>query len=464
MELNVIKWYENEFWLMRIADIFRLLRFQLYTLITNSQHYPTMSEKESSKAKIPTIPELLAPAGNYEKLVTAVHYGADAVYLGGKQFSLRAKAGNFSMESLEKGVRYAHKHRVKVYVTVNILAHNCDLIELDHYLKRLEEIGVDGLIISDPGILLVAKEVVPALSIHLSTQANVTNHASARYWFDQGVSRLNLARELSLAEIREIRSRSEGELEVFVHGALCISYSGRCMLSNYMTDRDANQGNCSHPCRYSYALTEEKRPGQYFPVEEDERGTYIFNSKDLCLLRHLPQLVAGGVDSLKIEGRMKSIFYVGGVVRIYRAALEYLRKLPQSAWERPEEIEIPKILLEEIENTGTRGLTKNFFDQPPTSDDMLYTTSRAEQIVEPVAVVRETGDSLVVEVRNTLETGEAIEYMGKEVDVQPVTVKKMMNEKGEPVVKAHPGNRILLELNTSSDSMEVNGIFRRRLK
>ncbi len=423
-----------------------------------------MSQKESNNRAPMPIPELLAPAGNFEKLVTAIHYGADAVYLGGKQFSLRAKAGNFSKEQMEEAVDYGHKHGVKIYVTINILAHNSDLNGLDDYLLELAEIGVDGLIISDPGILSRARALVPALSIHLSTQANVTNHLAAGFWFDQGASRLNLARELSLDEITEVKSKVDGELEVFVHGAICISYSGRCMISNYLTGRDANKGNCAHPCRYSYNLVEEKRPGQYFPVEEDERGTYIFNSKDLCLLEKLPLLVAAGVDSLKIEGRMKSIFYVGGVVRVYRAALDYLASLDGSAWANPEEIRLPKELLEEISKTGTRGMTKNFFDQKPGADDMLYHSSRAPMSVEPVAVVRESGNHPLVEVRNTLLAGEEVEYMEKTIAIQKTTVARMENGEGEVVTKANPGNVVLLYCEPQLAATEIHSIFRRHIQ
>ncbi len=423
-----------------------------------------MSEKESSNSLIIRIPELLAPAGNFEKLVTAIHYGADAVYLGGKQFSLRAKAGNFSTTEMEKGVAYAHDHNVKVYVTINILAHNEDLSELDDYLIELERIGVDGLIISDPGILARAKALVPSLSIHLSTQANVTNHLAAGFWFDQGASRLNLARELSLVEIGEIKDKTEGELEIFIHGAICISYSGRCMISNYLTGRDANRGNCAHPCRYSYALTEEKRPGQYFPVEEDERGTYIFNSKDLCLLEKLPQLIAAGVDSLKIEGRMKSIFYVGGVVRIYRAALDYLESLDISVWENPEEIKLPEELIQEIAKTGTRGMTENFFDQPPGPSDMLYHSSRAPLTAEPVAVVRQPGDKFQVEVRNTLEVGEEIEYMDRTMKTMKATVVGMVKGQDESITRANPGNVIYLTCEPLLKKVEKNAILRRQIQ
>ena len=420
-----------------------------------------MNEKESDNGFSPPIPELLAPAGNFDKLVTAIHYGADAVYLGGKAFSLRAKAGNFTDELMLQAIEYAHSHRVKVYVTINIFAHNRDLSGLDEYLLDLRSLGVDGVILSDPGILQRVRVIVPEMQIHLSTQANVTNYGAAAFWAGQGVGRLNLARELSLAEIREIRGKVDCELEVFVHGALCISYSGRCMLSNYMTDRDANQGNCAHPCRYSYALIEEKRPGQYYPVEEDERGTYIFNAKDLCLMQLLPELVASGVNSLKIEGRMKSIFYVGGVVRVYRAALDFLRSLPPSAWKDPAGITMPAIFMEEIVKTGTRGTSENFIRQRPGSAEMLYSTSRAVQPAEPVAVILRTGDRPLVEVRNVLQTGEVIEYMAAGLDLLPATLLAMHNEKGEVVNRANPGNRMYLTTVPPLAAARENGIIRR---
>ncbi len=394
------------------------------------------------------LPELLVPAGNYEKLVTAVHYGADAVYLGGREFGLRAKAGNFSENVMRAGVEYAHDHGVQVYVTTNIFAHNIDFDRLDKYFLSLADIGVDGVIISDPGILMRAREVIPQIPIHLSTQANVTNSEAANFWFKQNVSRLNLARELSLEEIKQIRQATKGELEVFVHGALCISYSGRCMLSNYLTGRDANQGNCAHPCRYSYSLVEEKRPGEFFPVEEDERGTYIFNSKDLCLLNKLPQLVAAGVDSLKIEGRMKSIFYVGGVTRIYRAALDYLADLPENVWQTVDEIKFPESFYREIERIGTRGQTENFIIDKPGASEMLYSHTRLRQEWEPVAVVRKSGDDGEVpwvELRNPLNIGEEIQYMGQGEKNVTVKVLEMVGEKGERFERGNPGNRIFLK-------------------
>jgi U32 family peptidase len=423
-----------------------------------------MDKKESSKAGVPVIPELLAPAGNFEKMVTAIHYGADAVYMGGKQFSLRAKAGNFSDEDMAGAVKYAHAQGVKVYVTINILAHNRDFAGLDDYLLQLQKADVDGLIISDPGILRRARKCVPEIPVHLSTQANVTNAQAAIFWFEQGVSRLNLARELSLEEICEVRSEVGGEIEIFVHGALCISYSGRCMLSNYMTGRDANQGACAHPCRYSYKLIEEKRPGEYFPVEEDERGTYIFNSKDLCLLEGLPELVASGASSLKIEGRMKSIFYVGGVTRIYRAALDYLKGLPAEAWENSADIVLPPLFSEEIAKTGTRGTSENFFRQAPGSSEMLYDSPRVQMEVEPVAVIRQDGDVPLVEARNVLETGDQIEYMLPGVECLAVTVVRMETEKGEEITRANPGNRVLLYTEPVLSQGELNGILRRTVK
>ncbi len=418
-----------------------------------------MKKKKSVKG---IIPELLAPAGNLEKLVTAVHYGADAVYLGGSRYSLRAKAGNFTAQTMAEAVAYAHDHGVRVYVTVNIFAHHEDLIDLPAYLEGLGRLKVDGLIVADPGIFALARQALPEMPLHLSTQANVTNHAAADYWFSQGAARINLARELSLSEIKLIRDRVDKELEVFVHGALCISYSGRCFLSSYMTGRDANQGNCAHPCRFRYALQEEKRPGQFYPVEEDQRGSYIFNAKDLCLIDSLPCLVATGIDSVKIEGRMKSIFYVGAVVRVYRAALDYLAGLPESAWDTPEEISMPAGFREEILRIGTRGITENFLHGPPGPAEMLYDSSRAVQEFEPVAVIRELGITPLVEVRNTLLAGEAIEYMPRGTALQPVTVIAMRDAEGRELLRANPGNRLYLETEPGLNEAEVHGILRRK--
>ena len=272
-------------------------------------------------------PELLVPASSLEVLKTAVRFGADAVYIGGEAFGLRAKAKNFSMEDMAEGIAFAHRHRVKVYVTANILAHNDDLESAEEYFRELRDMKpfpADALIISDPGMFVLAKRVWPQVEIHISTQANNTNYGTYLFWWAQGAKRVVSARELSLKEIREIREHipAEMEIESFVHGAMCISYSGRCLLSNYFTGRDANQGACTHPCRWKYAVVEETRPGEYMPVYENERGTFLFNAKDLCMIEHIPELLEAGIDSLKIEGRMKTALYVAVVARTYRRAID----------------------------------------------------------------------------------------------------------------------------------------------
>jgi putative protease len=410
----------------------------------------------------PRMPELLAPAGSFEKLVTAIHYGADAVYLGGKEFSLRARAANFDDDNVRRAVRYAHDHGVKVYVTVNIFAHNRDLYSLEGYLAFLRDSGADGLIVSDPGILALARQVVPDLPLHLSTQANVTNWASARFWAEQGISRINLARELGLEEIRTIRAANTIELEVFVHGALCISYSGRCMLSNYFTGRNANQGDCAHPCRYSYALMEEKRPGQYFPVEEDERGTYIFNSRDLCLLNQLPALVDAGVNSIKIEGRMKSVGYVGAVVRLYRLALDWMQQQLFSG-EPAVSLVLPDAFHKELSKIGTRGQTENFFSARPSSNDMLYDRMRIEQGYVPVGIIRSVAP-LLIETRHVLALGDQVEYLGRAIEPATVTVRAMQMEDGTALSRANPGNRVILQTDPALEHIETQSLLRKRIE
>jgi putative protease len=406
------------------------------------------------------IPELLAPAGNMEKLVTAVHYGADAVYLSGPGWSLRAQAGNFDRSGLREAAAHAHEHGVKVYVTVNIFAHNRDLDGLEDYLLFLREAGADALIVADPGILLLCRETTPDLPLHLSTQANVTNLASVRFWQQQGLRRVNLARELGLAEIRAIRQAApEISLEVFVHGALCISYSGRCLLSAYMTGRNANQGDCAHPCRYSYRLLEEKRPGQYFPVEEDERGTYIFNARDLCLLERLPDLAAAGVDSVKIEGRMKSAGYVGAAVRVYRAALDYIKERLDEGLP-PQEIILPPAFAEEIAKVGTRGRTENFFASAPSASAMLYDTMREVQHCAPVGIVRGICP-LLLEISNALEIGDQIEYLGRRLEPSRCTVTGMTAADGQVIRRANPGSMIMPALEPMPEDLRVNALFRR---
>ncbi len=404
-------------------------------------------------------------------MITAIHYGADAVYCGGKKYSLRAHASNFSDKQLAEAVVYAHERGVKLYVTVNIFAHREDLQGLDKYLLFLKDIGVDGIIISDPGILALAKEIIPEVPIHLSTQANVTNPANAKFWESQGVARLNVARELSLSEIAEIRKALDETtlIEVFVHGALCISYSGRCMLSYYFTGRDANRGECAHPCRYKYVLQEEKRPDQFFPVEEDEHGTYIFNSKDLCLLSKLPQLIGYGVDSLKIEGRMKSVYYVGAVVRVYRAAIDYISQNMAESLTNKRSISLPALYMEELMKIGTRGYTENFIFGPPGAEDMLYDRSRTEQEYVPVGIVQgfggsaEEGKWLEVEMRNPLRKGETIEYLCRDIDVVSFEVLEVLDQRGIPLEQANSGNIIKIKYDSEIDTVwEVNGLLRKK--
>ena len=410
----------------------------------------------------PSLPELLAPAGNMEKLRTTVHYGADAVYLGGKNFSLRQKAGNFSLEEMAAARDFLRPRGVKLYVTVNIFAHNADFAAFEHYLRQLEALGVDALIVADPGIFDQVRRLLPKMAVHISTQANVTNLYAARFWLALGARRLNLARELSFTEIAAIRSGVAGELEVFVHGALCISYSGRCMLSNYLTGRDANRGECAHPCRYRYALLEEKRPGQYFPVEEDERGTYIFNAKDLCLLPRLPLLVAAGIDSLKIEGRMKSVYYAGGVTRVYRAALDYLAALPAEAWNEPENIIMPEEFMTEIWRIGTRGASENFFSGHPGPEEMLFDSARATQQGELAAMVRKAGAAPLVEARNRFAVGDEVEYLPPGLAAIPARVTALVSETGENLPVVNPGQLARLHTQPALSQAMPYELLRRR--
>ena len=313
-------------------------------------------------------PELLVPASSLEVLKVAVIFGADAVYIGGEVFGLRAKAKNFSMEDMKEGVEFAHAHGVKVYVTANILAHNQDLEGVRAYFAELKEIGPDALIISDPGVYRIAMEVCPEIERHISTQANNTNYGTYQFWYEQGAKRVVTARELSLAEIKEIREHipEEMEIETFIHGAMCISYSGRCLLSNYFTGRDANQGACTHPCRWKYAVVEESRPGEYLPVYENERGTYIFNSKDLCMIEHIPDLLDAGIDSYKIEGRMKTALYVATVARTYRKAIDDYLESPKKYEENMEWYR------DQISNCTYRQFTTGFFYGKPDHESQIY--------------------------------------------------------------------------------------------
>ena len=354
-------------------------------------------------------PELLAPAGNFEKLRYALHYGADAVYCAGERFGLRAKADNFSQEMLLEAVAYVHKRNKKIYVTLNIIAHNADLEGLPEYVEELYKLGIDGVIVADPGVFSVVREVAPALKISVSTQANNTNWRSVAFWHAQGAKRIVLARELGLKEIQEIREKvaPEMEIETFVHGAMCISYSGRCLLSHYMTGRNSNQGDCAHPCRWKYHLIEETRPDEAFSIEEDETGSFIFNSKDLCLINEIPQLMSAGVNSFKIEGRMKSLYYVATVVSAYRSAIDY-------CCANPTVTHLEDDYYEELTKVSHRNYTKGFFNGKTTAADQNYGTSsytRNYDFVGLVLAYDEQTRMALIEQRNKVSIGDEIEIM-----------------------------------------------------
>ncbi len=410
------------------------------------------------------IPELLVPAGNLEKLKMAVHYGADAVYLSGKEYGLRSYAGNFTRSEMEEGIKCAHKRKVKVYVTVNIVARNDDFIALPDYFNSLSEFKVDGLIVSDPGIIAQARQHVPHLPLHLSTQLSTSNWCSAQFWQQQGISRINLARELSLEEIALIKQRVPVKIEIFVHGAMCISHSGRCLLSTYLTQRDPNRGECAHPCRWKYSLMEENRPNRYFPITEDEYGSYVFNSKDLCLIEYLPEIIAAGVDAIKIEGRMKGIHYVASVTRIYRRALDCYG-------EAPERYQFQAEWLEELKKISHRDYTIGFFLGTPSEESFRYDTSNYVRTHELVGVVKEvlpqTGEDastdsarlVKLQVRNKIIQGDKVEFIDKDLNSYHTTVEKMMNEKGEVLPLAQPGQEIVIRTNSQ---VGVNDLLRKK--
>ncbi|BAF59250.1 collagenase and related proteases [Pelotomaculum thermopropionicum SI] len=380
-------------------------------------------------------PELLAPAGDLEKLKVAVLYGADAVYLGGRHFSLRAQAANFSEEEMAEGVRFAHARGARVYVAVNVFAHNKDLARLPEYIQSVYAAGADGVIVSDPGVLDLVRRHCPGLPVHLSTQANTTNWASARFWEQMGVSRIVLARELSLEEIREIRSKVGVELEVFIHGAMCISYSGRCLLSSYLAGRDANRGDCAQSCRWRYSLVEEKRPGEYLPVEEDGRGTYILSSRDLCLIEYIPQLAGAGIDSFKIEGRMKSVNYVAGVVKAYRQAIDAYFKDPANYRFNP-------AWLDEIGKVSNREFTTGFLFGKPGGTGQHCGSDIYRRSYSFVGIVRgyerDTGLA-VVEQRNRFAVGDEVEIVTPQGGPLILRIKAIYDEEGNPLEAApHP--------------------------
>lgn len=382
-------------------------------------------------------PELLAPAGNLEKLKMAVTYGADAVYLGGQQYGLRAGAGNFTLEEIKEGVEFAHQHNKKVYVTLNVIPHNKELEGMDEYIKALEKCNVDAVIIADPGVLAIVKEASPNMEIHLSTQANNTNWKSASFWHSMGIKRVVLARELSLSEIKEIRDKCPEtlEFESFVHGAMCMAYSGRCLLSNYMTGRDANMGDCAQACRWKYHIVEEKRPGEYMPIYEDEGGTYIFNSKDLCMLEHIPEVLNAGIKSLKIEGRMKSSYYVATIVKCYREAIDSYIKDPDNYKFNPK-------WLHEIEKASHRNFTTGFYFGKPDHEAQVYGKSvyvRNYEFVGLVLSYDENEKIAIVEQRNRFFVKDEVEVVTPRGEVEKIVIEKMWNEDGEEIeVAPHP--------------------------
>lgn len=371
-------------------------------------------------------PELLAPAGNLEKLKTAINFGADAVYLGGSRLNLRAFADNFSSEDLAEGLKFAKARGKKVYVTINVFPHNDDLIGIEDYIRELYDLGVDALIVSDPGIISIARETVPEFELHLSTQANTVNWKAAEFWYKQGVKRIVLAREMTMEEASVIKRRvPEGcEIEAFVHGSMCMSYSGRCVISNYMTGRDSNRGECAQPCRYKYYITEEKRPGEYFPILEDNRGTYLLNSKDMCMIEHIPDLVKSGIDSFKIEGRMKSSFYVACVVKSYRQAID-------AYFENPEGYSVKQEWIDNLHKASHRKYFTGFYYNDP--DRQIFENSSYIRDYDIVGIVRgfeaSTGTA-VVEQRNKVFDGDSVDVLRAVGDNFSVVIRDLRNEEG----------------------------------
>ena len=403
-------------------------------------------------------PELLVPAGGLDTLKVAVDYGADAVYIGGQAFGLRAKADNFSIEEMKQGVEYAHAHNAKVYVTANIFAHNYDLDGIRAYFGELKDTGVDAVLVSDPGVFTIARETMPDMELHISTQANNTNYMTYKFWYDHGIKRVVSARELSLAEISQIRANipDDMEIESFIHGAMCISYSGRCLLSNYFTGRDANHGACTHPCRWKYSIVEETRPNEYMPVYENERGTYIFNSKDLCMIEHIPDLFDAGIDSFKIEGRMKTALYVATVARTYRKAIDDYKKSPELYQQN-----MPWYL-DQISNCTYRQFTTGFFYGKPSDEAQIYDNNTYLKEYTYLGIVGGTNEEGLyrIEQRNKFSVGEQIEVMKPDGENIEVTVKRIVDEEGNDMESApHPKQVLYIDL---GHPLEMYDVLRRK--
>ncbi len=405
--------------------------------------------------------ELLIPASSLEVLKTAVLYGADAVYIGGDMYSLRAKAKNFSLEEMEEGIRYAHEHGVKIYVTANIVAHNRDLEGMRAYFKELAKIGPDALIISDPGVFVLAKEECPDIDIHISTQANSTNYGTYNFWYKQGASRVVAARELSLTELAQIRTHipEEMEIEAFVHGAMCISHSGRCLLSSYFTGRNANMGACTHPCRWKYYVMEETRPGEYIPVEETEQGTFLFNSRDLCMIEHIPELIQAGVDSFKIEGRMKTALYVAAVTRTYRKAIDDYLESPELYRKNMD------YYRSEIAKCTYRRFTTGFYFDKPDEEAQIYDASTYIKEYTYIGIIQKTDDKGMCQIfqRNKFSVGEEIEIMdpeGGNLILPVLAMETLENGQRVPVDSApHPRQEIWIDF---GQPLETGWLLRRK--
>ncbi|WBW50333.1 U32 family peptidase [Peptoniphilus equinus] len=382
--------------------------------------------------------ELLAPAGDLDKLYTAIDYGADAVYLGGESFGLRKASKNFTIENIKKGVAYAHARGKKVHVTLNIIPHEKDIEGIEDYAKALEAAGVDAFIISDPGMFSRVKKVTD-VDIHISTQGSVTNAATVNFWKELGATRCVMAREVSLADIQRIVEQVEGiEIETFAHGAMCMSYSGRCLLSNYMTGRDANMGDCAQACRYKYYLVEEKRPGEYFPIEEHDEGSFILNSKDLCMIEHLDEMIEAGISSLKIEGRVKSDYYLATVIGAYRRAIDMY-------YADPAHYRYDPSLLEEIKKVSHRDFTTGFFYGQATEDAQVYTDNSYIRGYDFIGVVLDYDEKLkraTIEQRNRIFEGETVEIFGPGVPFFNQVVREMQDDKGEPIEVANKAKQV----------------------
>lgn len=398
-------------------------------------------------------PELLVPAGSLEVLKVAVIYGADAVYIGGGEYGLRAKAKNFSPGEMSEGISFAHEHGVKVYVTVNIFAHNDDMEGVRDYLTALKKIAPDALIISDPGIYRMAQEICPDIERHISTQANNTNYETFLFWRGLGAKRIVAARELSLDELKTIRHKipKDLEIETFIHGAMCISYSGRCLMSNYFIGRDANQGACTHPCRWKYAVMEETRPGEYLPVYENERGTYIFNSKDLCMISHIPELIDAGIDSFKIEGRMKTALYVATVARTYRKAIDDYLDSPGLYHENMD------WYTDQISNCTYRQFTTGFFFGKPDAQTQIYDNNTYIREYTYLGLVEDVQNGRCrITQRNKFSVGDQIEVMKPDGANIATVVRNIFNEEGEPMESApHPKQTLYVELEVAPDRFDI---------